>query len=122
MPPDTATSADASREPPVLATLRRFLPYLWPAGQTEAKVRIVVAGLIVPASKGVQLSMGFQYGAEIDRLATGIEEGVATAIGLVIASAGASFAGVQIANLHNGVFVTVGPDEKPEHVSTNLHT
>src|SRR3546814_5645915 len=74
MPPDTATSADASREPPVLATLRRFLPYLWPAGQTEAKVRIVVAGLIVLASKGVQLSMGFLYGAAIDRMAPGMED------------------------------------------------
>src|SRR3546814_5605801 len=49
MPPDTSTSADAAREPPVLATLKRFLPYLWPAGHTEHKVRIVLAALIVLA-------------------------------------------------------------------------
>src|SRR3546814_11928698 len=110
MPPDTATSADASREPPVLATLRRFLPYLWPAGQTEAKVRIVVAGLIVLASKGVQLSMGFLYGAAIDRMAPGTEEGVALAIGLVLAYAGARFAGVLFDNLRTVVFERVGPD------------
>src|SRR3546814_19595884 len=88
MPPDTSTSADAAREPPVLATLKRFLPYLWPAGHTEHKVRIVLAALIVLASKGVQLSMGFLYGAAIDRMAPGTDAGVALALGLVIASIG----------------------------------
>ena len=74
MPPDTSTSADANREPPVLGTLKRFLPYLWPAGHTEHKVRIVLAGLIVLASKGIQLSMGFLYGAAIDKMAPGMEQ------------------------------------------------
>jgi len=69
MPPDSSTSADASREPPVLATLKRFLPYLWPAGNRGHKIRIVLAALIVLASKGVQLSMGFLYGAAIDKMA-----------------------------------------------------
>ena len=73
MPPDTTTSADAASEPPVLDTLKRFLPYLWPAGQREHKIRIVVAGLIILASKGVQLSMGFLYGAAIDKMAPGME-------------------------------------------------
>ena len=49
MPPQTPIS-EPTREPPILATLKRFLPYLWPAGQTEHKVRIVLAGLIVLAS------------------------------------------------------------------------
>ena len=124
MPPDTATSADASREPPVLATLRRFLPYLWPAGQAEAKLRIVLAGLIVLASKGVQLSMGFLYGAAIDRMAPGMEEGVALAIGLVLAYAGARFAGVLFDNLRNVVFERVGQDATRElaiATFTHLH-
>ena len=94
MPPDTLTSADAAKEPPVLDTLKRFLPYLWPVGHTGHKVRIVGAGLIVLASKGVQLSMGFLYGAAIDKMVPGMEEGVALAIGLVLAYAGARFAGL----------------------------
>ena len=114
MPPDTSTSADASREPPVLATLRRFLPYLWPAGQTEAKTRIVVAALIVLASKGVQLSMGFLYGAAIDRMAPGMEPGVAIAIGFLLAYAGARFAGTLFDNLRNVVFERVGQDATRE--------
>ena len=81
MPPQIPSSSTPREEPPVLATLRRFLPYLWPAGQTEAKVRIVLAALIVLASKGVQLSMGFLYGAAIDKMVPGMEEGVALAIG-----------------------------------------
>ena len=124
MPPDTATSADAAREPPVLATLKRFLPYLWPAGHTEHKVRIVLAALIVLASKGVQLSMGFLYGAAIDRMAPGMEEGVALAIGLVLAYAGARFAGVLFDNLRNVVFERVGQDATRElaiATFTHLH-
>src|SRR3546814_4039076 len=120
MPPDTATSADASREPPVVATLRRFLPYLWPAGQAEAKVRIVVAGLIVLASKGVQLSMGFLYGAAIDRMAPGLAEGVALAIGMVLASAGARFAGVLFDNLRKVVFERDGEVATREPAITTI--
>jgi len=124
MPPDTSTSADAAREPPVLATLKRFLPYLWPAGHREHKIRIVLAATIVLASKGVQLSMGFLYGAAIDRMAPGMEEGVALAIGLVLAYAGARFAGVLFDNLRNVVFERVGQDATRElaiATFTHLH-
>ncbi|MBK6412659.1 ABC transporter ATP-binding protein/permease [Sphingopyxis sp.] len=114
MPPDTLTSADAAKEPPVLDTLKRFLPYLWPVGHTGHKVRIVGAGLIVLASKGVQLSMGFLYGAAIDKMVPGMEEGVALAIGLVLAYAGARFAGVLFDNLRNVVFERVGQDATRE--------
>jgi ATP-binding cassette subfamily B protein len=122
MPPDTATSADAAREPPVLATLRRFLPYLWPAGHRGHKIRIVLAALIVLASKGVQLSMGFLYGAAIDRMAPGMEQGAALAIGLVLAYAGARFAGVLFDNLRNVVFERVGQEATRElAVATFTH-
>ncbi len=124
MPPDTLTSADAGKEPPVLQTLKRFLPYLWPAGHAGHKARIIGAAVIVLASKGVQLSMGFLYGAAIDRMKPGMEEGVALAIGLVIAYAGARFAGVLFDNLRNVVFERVGQDATRElaiSVFTHLH-
>ena len=124
MPPDTTTSADAAREPPVLETLKRFLPYLWPARHRGHKVRIVLAALIVLASKGVQLSMGFLYGAAIDRMAPGMQAGVALAIGLVLAYAGARFAGVLFDNLRNVVFERVGQDATRElaiATFTHLH-
>ena len=108
----------------MLDTLRRFLPYLWPAGHTEHKVRIIAAGLIVLASKGVQLSMGFLYGAAIDKMAPGMEQGVALAIGLVLAYAGARFAGVLFDNMRNVVFERVGQDATRElaiATFTHLH-
>ncbi len=123
MPPQTPSSG-TTREPPILATLKRFLPYLWPAGQTGHKVRIVLAALIVLASKGVQISMGFLYGAAIDRMAPGMEAGAALAIGLVVAYAGARFAGVLFDNLRNVVFERVGQDATRElaiATFTHLH-
>ena len=71
MPPghvDTNASAD-------FAVMRRFLPYLWPRDHPELRVRIVLAMLVVLASKGVQISMGFLYGAAIDRMKPGLEPG-----------------------------------------------
>mgnify|MGYP001166054560 CR=1 FL=1 len=124
MPPDTASSASPRSEPPILATLRRFLPYLWPAGHREHKLRIIGAGLLVLASKAVQLSMGFVYGAAINRMAPGMQEGIALTIGLVVAYAGARFAGVLFDNLRNVVFERVGQDATRElaiATFTHLH-
>src|SRR3546814_2162867 len=101
------------RRPPRSTRTDTLFPYTT-LFRSEAKVRIVVAGLIVLASEGVQLSMGFLYGAAIDRMAPGMEEGVALAIGLVLAYAGARFAGVLFDNLRNVVFERVGQDATRE--------
>jgi ATP-binding cassette, subfamily B, heavy metal transporter len=109
MPPDTLTT-DRSQEPAALATLARFLPFLWPRDNAGQRARIVIAGLFVLASKAVQLSMGFIYAAAINRMQPGMEPAVALAIGLVTAYAGARFAGVLFDNLRNTVFERVGQD------------
>lgn len=122
MPPDHSRSADKGREPPMMATMKRFLPYLWPEGKREHKIRIIGAALIVLLSKAVQLSMGFVYGAAIDRMVPGLEDGVALTIGLVVAYAGARFAGVLFDNLRNVVFERVGQDATRElAVATFTH-
>ncbi len=105
-------------------TFRRFIPYLWPKDQPRLKVRIILAMLIVLASKAVQISMGFLYGAAIDRMKPGLEAGVALSIGLVIAYAGARFGGVLFDNLRNVVFERVGQDATRRlavNVFTHLH-
>src|SRR6186713_2263610 len=48
----------APHRAPLIPTLRRFLPYLWPADAPMLRLRIVVALLLVLASKLVQV-----YGA-----------------------------------------------------------
>ncbi len=67
MPPtDPTTSATAS----LLPTLRRFLPYLWPAGEPMLRLRIAGAMLLVLASKLVQV-FGAAYTLKyaVDRMA-----------------------------------------------------
>jgi ATP-binding cassette, subfamily B, heavy metal transporter len=97
-------------DPPLWPVLRRFLPYLWPHTNRGQQVRILGAGLLVLLSKTVQLSMGFVFAAIIDRMQPGLEDGVAIAIGLVIAYTGARLSGVIFDNLRNVVFERVGQD------------
>lgn len=101
----------AAAKPQVgFATLKRFLPYLWPKDQPALRLRIAIAMLLVLVSKAVQLSMGFVYGAAIDSMKPGLEEGVWLAIGLVFAYTAARFGGVLFDNLRNTVFERVGQD------------
>ena len=53
MPPDTATSADASREPPVLATLKRFLPSV----RIAIPCHYATFGLLLPDASGFVAEM-----------------------------------------------------------------
>jgi ATP-binding cassette subfamily B protein len=109
---------------PDFAVMRRFMPYLWPKDQTGLRVRIVVALLLVVMSKLIQLSMAWVYGQAIDRMVPGLEDGVAIAIALVAAYAGARFGGVLFDNLRNVVFERVGQDATrrlAENVFGHLH-
>lgn len=111
-------------EPPIGATLRRFLPYLWPDAEPGLKFRIIVAGLLILLSKAIQLSMGFLYAAIINSMAPGMEAGVLLAAGLVAAYAGARVASVLFDNLRNVVFESVGQDATRDlavHVFAHLH-
>ncbi|MEQ1724952.1 MAG: ABC transporter ATP-binding protein/permease [Sphingopyxis sp.] len=123
MSPPTSHIAN-NREPDLLATLRRFTPYLWPRDAHWQRLRIVGAGALVLASKAVQLSMGFIYAAAINRMQPGMEPMVLIAVGLVMAFAGARFAGVLFDNLRNTVFERVGQDATrhlSEAVFAHLH-
>jgi ATP-binding cassette, subfamily B, heavy metal transporter len=107
MPPDMITQDTPS---PGFAIMRRFLPYLWPKDQPGLRARIVFALLLVLLSKAVQLSMGFLYGAAINKMVPGMEAAASLAIALVAAYAGARFAGVLFDNLRNVIFERVGQD------------
>ena len=90
-------------------TLARFLPMLWPKGETELKARVIAAVVLVLAGKAATLVMPFAYKAVIDRMS-----GAAVAFGvvatLVVAYAVARFAGVLADNLRNALFEKVGQD------------
>ncbi|MFN3747680.1 MAG: ABCB family ABC transporter ATP-binding protein/permease [Sphingorhabdus sp.] len=122
--PENGKEKEAAKAEASFVTLKRFLPYLWPKDMPALRVRIVIAMLLVLVSKGVQLSMGFVYGAAIDRMQPGLEAGVWMAIGLVVAYTGARFGGVLFDNLRNTVFERVGQDATrrlAENTFAHLH-
>ena len=109
MPPDTYTPTSSDR--PMLPTLRRFLPYLWPAGETGLKARIVVAMLLVAASKVMQVYViAYAMKYAFDRMAGGDRSGAWIVVGLVGGYAAARFATTLFDNLRNAVFERVGQD------------
>ena len=109
MPPETHPPTLANPEHG-WATLRRFLPYLWPKGEPALRARVVLAMVMVLAAKGAVLLMPFAYKAAVDHMAPGFEPGVMIAIALVVAYAGARFGGVLFDNMRNAIFELVGQD------------
>lgn len=123
MPP-TGDTINTVTEAPFAATFARFLPYLWPKEAPGLRLRIILSFLLVAISKAVQFSMGILFGWAIDRMVPGMEEGVAVAIGLVIAYTGARFGGVLFDNLRNVIFERVGQEstrQLAENVFAHLH-
>ncbi|RIA43910.1 ATP-binding cassette subfamily B protein [Hephaestia caeni] len=109
MPPDPTSHTRADQ--PLWPTLRRFLPYLWPADEPHLKLRIVAAMLLVLASKLVQV-FGAAYTLKyaVDRMAAG-DRGLATlVILLVVGYATARFSTTLFDNLRNAVFERVGQE------------
>jgi len=103
---------------------RRFLPYLWPADQPAIRRRVVWSMVLVGIAKATTLLMPFAYKGAIDRMVPGLEGGVALAAALVVAYAGARFAGVFFDNVRNTVFERVGQDATQRlatHVFRHLH-
>ncbi len=108
MPPDRSTGA-ADR--PLGATLRRFLPYLWPDDAPGLKLRIVAALLLVIASKVVQVrGAPFALQGAIDTMAAGSRDALWLVLALVVGYASARFAGTLFDNLRNVVFERVGQE------------
>jgi ATP-binding cassette subfamily B protein len=121
MPP---TSPDSTPIPPAWATLRRFLPYLWPAHAPAMRRRVVIAMVLVLIGKAVGLAMPFAYKGAIDRMSAGMEPAVGLAIALIVAYAAARLGSVLFENLRNVVFERVGQDATrrlSEEVFRHLH-
>lgn len=105
-----AHAGQPSRGDADLATLLRFLPYLWPAGRTDLKARVLLALLLVLAAKALTLSMPFALKAVVDGMAAAgaRSEAAAIVLGSVAAYALARLGGTLFDNLRNVVFERVG--------------
>ncbi|WP_210357383.1 ABCB family ABC transporter ATP-binding protein/permease [Sphingomonas beigongshangi] len=109
MPPDPTVQTRADQ--PLLPTLRRFLPYLWPAGQPGLRARIVGAMMLVVVSKFVQV-FGVSYSLKyaVDGLSAGDRGAITLIVLLVCGYAAARFGTTLFDNLRNAVFERVGQD------------
>jgi ATP-binding cassette subfamily B protein len=111
MPPDSQplTAPDSSaRSLESWATVRRFLPYLWPEGNPALRRRIVIAMMLVLAAKSVTLALPFAYKGAVDVMAGSADAGRNLALALVAAYALGRFAAVAFDNLRNIAFERVG--------------
>jgi ATP-binding cassette subfamily B protein len=88
-------------------TLLRFLPMLWPRGETEIKARVIGAAVLVLLARTATLAMPFAYKAVIDGM-SGSAQAMGVVLALVAAYATARFGGVLADNLRNALFEKVG--------------
>src|SRR3982750_1960324 len=102
----------ASSSPPKpnagFAALWRFLPMLWPKGETELKARVVAAVLLVLAGKAIGFIGPYALKVAVDRMSA--HAAFAVVAGLVLAYAAARFSGVLADNIRNAIFEKVGQD------------
>ena len=124
MTPEAAEPAAQISREDGWRTLRRFLPYLWPADNRSLRRRIVLAAFFVLAAKAVTLSLPFAYKSAIDAMTMQGPPALIAAIALVTAYALGRFAGVAFDNLRNIVFERVGQEATralAEDVFARLH-
>ncbi len=115
MPPITETSDT----PAGFATLKRFLPYLWPKDDRALRIRVVGAVLLVLVAKAITLFGPYPYKWAIDAMSAERSAAVGLVMALVAAYAGARFAGVVFDNVRNMVFERVGQDAT-RHLAVNV--
>ena len=105
-------------------TIRRFLPHLWPAGQSGLRWRIGLSALLVLMAKGVMLALPLAYAKAVDTMAADGDPLLAVTLGLVLAYAAGRFASVAFDNIRNIIFERVGQDavrSLTEDVFARLH-
>ncbi|MEH6756053.1 MAG: ABC transporter ATP-binding protein/permease [Parasphingorhabdus sp.] len=120
MPPDYSTKGQI--DPPMIPTLKRFLPYLWPKDEPALRLRIIVAGFLVLCAKATILSMPFAYKAIIDGMSNeALNTELTVLLALVAAYGLARFGQVMFDNMRNIVFEKVG-QEAARRLATNVFT
>ena len=108
MPPQTPARTGVER--PLLPTLRRFLPDLWPADAPAMKLRVVGAMLFVVLSKLVQVyGAPFALQGAVDGMAVHTTPATLVIL-LVVGYAAARFGSTLFDNLRNTVFESVGQE------------
>ena len=113
MRPSSATSADATRleRGQGTRTIRKVIPYLWPADATWVRRRVVAALMLLALAKLFSVLTPFVYKAAVDALAGEARDDGALlalgAVGLTVAYGLARLGNVGFGELRDAVFVRV---------------
>ena len=109
--PEETGAAERARG---LRVVRRVIPYLWPRGERQTRVRVVLALLALVLAKVVTVTVPAVFGMAVDALAP--EEGqdatafllLGSSVGLVLAYGALRLAQVGFQQLRDAVFARVG--------------
>ena len=108
MPPDAPSPT--AREYDGWATLKRFLPYLWPRDRRDLRLRIAGALLLVLLAKAVTLATPLAMKKVVDTMAAQGDPRIWVALSFVIAFVAARLLGTLFDNTRNIVFERVGQE------------
>ena len=92
------------------ATLKRFLPYLWPKDRADLRMRIVAAMLLVLLAKAVVLATPLAMKRVVDTMAAQGDPAMWVAMTFVIAFVAGRLLGGLFDNVRNIVFERVGQE------------
>tara|TARA_Y100000385_G_scaffold291179_1_gene367689 strand:+ start:63 stop:1886 length:1824 start_codon:yes stop_codon:yes gene_type:complete len=97
-----------------MRTIRKVLPYLWPADKSSIKVRVVLSLIVLVLARTVSVATPFYYKAAVDALAPAAKEAEPAlllamgAIGLTIAYGALRLLSVGFNQLRDVIFARVG--------------
>ncbi|MDG1998205.1 MAG: ABC transporter ATP-binding protein/permease [Amylibacter sp.] len=109
----TMTNTEVDRKSG-MRTIRKVLPYLWPADKSSIKVRVVLSLIVLVLARTVSVATPFYYKAAVDALAPAAKEAEPAlllamgAIGLTIAYGALRLLSVGFNQLRDVIFARVG--------------
>jgi len=108
--PSAAPPESGKPRPSGAATLRMLVPYLWPQGAVEMRVRVVLAMLLLVGAKAANVYVPLFYKEAVDALtpaAGAAPAALAIPIGLILAYGMARVLSLAFAELRDAVFAKV---------------
>ena len=102
-------SSEEARDRSDWATIRTLLPFLWPAGNTGARVRVVLALLSMIMAKVAIIYVPILFGQAVDSMPALAEAGMAASlpVGLILAYGLARVASLAFGELRDAIFASV---------------
>ncbi len=91
-----------------LRTLRKLLPYLWPRGRLDLRIRVLIALALLTAAKVTIVYVPFLYKAAVDALDASINAVLVVPVLLVVAYGVARVLSQAFGELRDAVFAKVG--------------